>query len=397
MARNGSRLPRRGAAPQDRLAAARPVTSQETDTTTGEVVVFDDLDRRIIAELQTDGRASWTEIAQRCTTSVTTVARRAQHLLDDGTVRVAVVPDINSRGPADLFVLRIGCAVGAAMRVASELARRDDIRFLAIVTGSNDIVAELVAHKDDTLHSRLVKELPAIDGVQRCETDLLLHTYKVSHDWSREILDDRPPAGDTEPHRCDPTHFDDTDRALLAVLREGGRANFRTVAKEVGVDDSTIRRRFETLRARGCVQVVTLVPAPALGLESEILFWISVSPPALVQVAQQLATYQGVRYLGITLSGSQLMCEVILPSSHDVFQFTTEVLGKLEGIVGWTANMELLTIKRGFVTTPWAETILTAAGALTKNDSTSISGLRQVETTPASARPAQLHRDPAAR
>lgn len=317
---------------------------------------FDELDLRIVAELQADGRASWTDIAARCGTSVTTVARRAQHLIDDGTVRIAVVPDINSRGPADLFILRIGCTAGAAMRVARELAHRDDIRFVAVVTGSSDIVAELVAHKGDALHARLVDELPQIPGVERCETDLVLHAYKVSHDWSRQLFERGTTSPEAEPRRCDPRHFDDTDRSLIEVLRHDGRASFRTVAERTGINDSTVRRRFETLQEQGCVQVVTLVPAPALGMESEILFWIRVSPPLLDAVAHRLAAHRGARYVATTLGGSSLMCEVILSSSDDVFTFTTEILGRLEGVLGWTANLELLTLKRGFVATPWSET-----------------------------------------
>src|SRR5215469_11767397 len=96
---------------------------------------LDDLDRRIVAALQLDGRASWTDIAERCGTSVTTVARRGQQLLRDGTVRVAVVPDNNHAGAADLFFLRISCAPGTQTRVCAELAGRGDLRFLALMTG----------------------------------------------------------------------------------------------------------------------------------------------------------------------------------------------------------------------------------------------------------------------
>src|SRR5690242_3270432 len=104
---------------------------------------LDGLDRKIIAALQMDGRASWTAIAERCNTSVATVARRAQQLFTEGIVRVGVVPDINHAGPADLFILRIGCRPGRHADVAQTLAGRPDIRFLALVTGNADIVAEV--------------------------------------------------------------------------------------------------------------------------------------------------------------------------------------------------------------------------------------------------------------
>lgn len=315
---------------------------------------LDDLDRRIIVALQGDGRASWTAIAESCGTSVPTVARRAQQLLTDGTVRVGVMPDINHAGPADLFVVRIGCASGQQGRVAQELARREDIRFIALVTGQVDIIAELNTRKDESLHARLVDELMAIDGITRCETDLVLHTYKVAHDWSRQLLTGVDHVYTSEePHECDSSHFHDTDRAILAHLRDDGRASFRAVADALGVNESTVRRRFETLRTRGCISVVTLVPAAALGFEAEILLMITVTPARLDAVARSLATYRGVRYVAATLNGNALMCELILPTTRDVFGFVTTILGQLDGVLGWAAHLELVTFKRGFVETSW--------------------------------------------
>ena len=320
---------------------------------------LDELDRKIIAALQMDGRASWTAIADRCNTSVATVARRGQQLLADGIVRVGVAPDIHHAGPADLFILWIGCRPGRHAEVAEQLARRDDIRFLALVTGPADIVAELNVVRARSSQHRLVDEVLAIDGVERCETELLLHQYKVAHDWSRQLLTGEDHVYSVpEPPECTPANFDATDRAMLARLRDDGRASFRTVGASLGVNESTVRRRFETLLASGCISVVTLVPAAALGFESEILFMIRVTPARLDDAARELASYRGVRYVAATLGSGSLMCEVILPTTSDVFTFVTETLGRLDGVQGWTAGVELLTLKRGFIETPWSRSAL---------------------------------------
>lgn len=323
---------------------------------------LDGHDRRIVAALQDDGRASWTAIAELCDVSVPTVARRAQQLLADGVVRVGVAPsDINHAGPAEMFVLRISCAAGRQLHVAARLAARDDIRFLAIVTGPIDIIAELCTRKNDSLHARIIEELMTVDGVVRCETDLVLHVYKVSHDWSRQLLnDDARVVVPTPPHECAPDHFDETDHAILARLRDDGRAGFREIAEAVKVNESTVRRRLETLRSSGCVHVVTIVPAAALGFEAELQLAITVAPARLDAVASELTRYRGVRYLAATLNNSSLMCELILPTSQDVFAFLTTTLAKLDGVRGWAASMELITFKRGFIRTPWSRGLLGA-------------------------------------
>ena len=324
---------------------------------------LDELDRRIIVALQSDGRASWTEIAEMSGSSVATVARRGQQLLRDGIVRVAAIPDINHAGMADLYVLRITCEPGTQMSVCARLAENHDLRYLGLVTGRYDIMAELNLRREESLRVRIVEQILAINGVQRCDTDLTLHVYKVARDWSRQLLTREDlPAPVSEVHQCDPSHFDAVDRQIADLMREDGRASFRTVAAQVGLNESTVRRRFETLLHRGCLRLTTLVPAPALGFESEIFLDITVAPPSLEAVARTLSTYRGVRYVAALLSQNALMCELILPTTQDLFAFTTGTLGRLEGVQGWTASMELLVLRRGFVETPWWRRSIEAQG-----------------------------------
>ena len=114
-----------------------------------------------------------------------------------------------------------------------------------------------------------------------------------------------------------------------------------------------MRRRFERMIGDGCAAVFTIVPAPVLGLEAETLLWVSVEPSKLNEVAAALIRHPSVRYLGATLDGNSLLCEVIAESTRGLFEFTTATLAKLEGVVGWNASVELLSLKRGFVETPW--------------------------------------------
>ena len=91
----------------------------------------------------------------------------------------------------------------------------------------------------------------------------------------------------------------------------------------------------------------------ALGFEAEILLNVSVTPIPVDDVAHRLADYVGVRYLAATLDCS-LMCELILPSTSDVYAFLTQELGTIEGVLGWEAKPGAAHgPTRGFLETPW--------------------------------------------
>lgn len=319
---------------------------------------LDPLDRRIVAALQVNGRASWTDIAHLAGTSVTTVARRAQQLFAGGLVRVAAVPYPTGPSGADMVILRLRCEPGAHLTAGAHLAALPQARFVAIVTGAYDIVAEVAVPKRGAaggLRSLLDGELQHIPGVQRAVADLELHTYKATHGWSAQLLGDAASLSAPQPvHDCAPGHLDELDEKIVDVLRADGRASFQSVAATLGISESTARRRFEAAYRTGCVQVITLVPAAALGFEAEMFFWLSVDPARLEAVAHELAAVRGVRYVAATLGQESLMCEVILPTHQDVYRFTTKTLGGIEGVRAWTANVQILTLKRGFVPTPWS-------------------------------------------
>jgi DNA-binding Lrp family transcriptional regulator len=313
---------------------------------------LDELDRQIIVALQGDGRASWTSVAALCETSVPTVARRVQQLIADDLLKVAVLPNLGSTGPVETFFTRIGCRPGTQLEVAEKLVAREDVRWASLITGTYDIAIELVVNASATRYPQTFQELQQIDGVQRWYSDLLLHVYKVSHDWYRQLLsdDDGPPPAVS---LCSPDHLDKVDWAILHCLRDDGRASFQTIASALELNESTVRRRFERMITDGCAAVFTIVPSSLLGLEAETLLWVTVEPARLAEVAESLTRHRSVRYLGATLDGNALLCEVIADSTRGLFEFTTETLAKLAGVVGWSASVELLTLKRGFVETPW--------------------------------------------
>lgn len=326
--------------------------------------VIDDLtelDRRIIVALQQNGRASWTSIAEIIGSSVATVTRRGQQLIADGVVKITVLPTPSSFGQVDMFVVRINCAPGTQLEVARALVSRPDVRFLSLVTGKHDIVAEIMVRGGASHYPDLISPLQSIDGIERWRSDLLLHVYKVGHDWSRQLLTERLASEPDEapastPAECAPDHFDDVDWQILAALKQDGRTTFKAIGAELGMNESSVRRRFERMRQNRCVDVITLVPAAALGMGAETLIIVKVRPGYLDGVVDGLVPHSSVRYLAATLDQNSLFCEVIAGSNEELYRFITETLSHLEGVEGWEASMELLNPKRGFVETPWWRT-----------------------------------------
>lgn len=275
------------------------------------------------------------------------------------------MPTYHGQSAGQLKDIRIVCSPGTQLQVAATLVDLPDLRFLALTTGRFDLIGELAYPADIGEQVHIIQKIQQVPGVQHCITNPHIHTYKSSQRWLRQTLGHHIPDEPPEPPTCDKSHVDNTDRRIADAMRSDARLSIRALAEHLGMNESTVGRRFEAMLEHGCLQIITLVSATAVGYEAEILLDVAVKPPQIDEVAEQLARHDGVRYIAASLSSPTLFCEIILPSADMVHTFLSEHLASMPGVRTWEAASELLTFKRGFIETPWWRQTL--AGQVTKN------------------------------
>ncbi|MGW3473659.1 Lrp/AsnC family transcriptional regulator, partial [Saccharopolyspora sp. NPDC000995] len=73
-----------------------------------------ELDRRIVAALQLNGRAPWGAVAKHVGASESTVLRRAEKLTESGRLRIIGVVDVLRCGLGVPVLTRLRCRPGSA-------------------------------------------------------------------------------------------------------------------------------------------------------------------------------------------------------------------------------------------------------------------------------------------
>ena len=136
----------------------------------------DDLDRRIIAHLRTDGRASLTKLSDALGVARGTVQNRLDRLIDTGTllgftVRVREDYDVNPIRA----VRRVEVVGNSTTQDVRKLRGLTEISALHTTNGNWDLVADIRAASLADF-DRLLREVRMIDGIANSETSLLLST-----------------------------------------------------------------------------------------------------------------------------------------------------------------------------------------------------------------------------
>ncbi len=96
---------------------------------------MDELDRKIIALLQLDGRASNAKIAREVGVSEGTVRRRLRRLVKEDVVKVIAVPNLEKLGYATTALIGISTGPGKSDAVADAISAMEEAHYVAITTG----------------------------------------------------------------------------------------------------------------------------------------------------------------------------------------------------------------------------------------------------------------------
>ena len=144
--------------------------------------MIDKLDRKLIEELQKDGRESYTELAMKLGVTEGTVRKRVKNLVDKSIIKIVAVPNMSELGYNLMSIIGMQVKMVDLRKVADALAKKANVCHLAFVAGRYDVMALVVARSHKELSDFIEKEISTIPSVLRTETFVNLDVIKGA--WS---------------------------------------------------------------------------------------------------------------------------------------------------------------------------------------------------------------------
>jgi len=148
---------------------------------------LDEVDRRIVAVLQEDGRTSNREIARKLNVSEATVRNRISRLLDEDLINIVAVPTPRAVGMTLSAIIGISISLPKIEQVMGDLMTRNEVRYIGISTGRYDVIIESFFRDQDHLFEFITRDLGHLDGVTQVETSIILKVPKFSYEWEVPI------------------------------------------------------------------------------------------------------------------------------------------------------------------------------------------------------------------
>src|SRR5664279_3042150 len=143
---------------------------------------LDAVSKKIIEQLQEDGRRPYAAIGAAVGLSEAAVRQRVQRLVRAGVVQIVAVTD-----PLRVGFTRqamIGIRVdGPLDPVLQTLRDLDEVAYLVITAGSFDVLAEVICEDDQHLLYLLNEHIRPIEGVRSTETFVYLELSNQPYTW----------------------------------------------------------------------------------------------------------------------------------------------------------------------------------------------------------------------
>lgn len=143
---------------------------------------LDGIAKKIIEELQADGRSSYASIGKSVGLSEAAVRNRVQKLSESGLLQIVAVTDPLKLGFSRQALIGIRCT-GDTQALANQLAKSAEIDYVVLTAGSFDILIEVVCEDDDHLLKILNEKVRTHPEVTATETLVYLKLVKQQYNW----------------------------------------------------------------------------------------------------------------------------------------------------------------------------------------------------------------------
>jgi len=139
--------------------------------------------------------------------------------------------------------------------------------------------------------------------------------------------------------------LDDTDQAIIALLRRDGRMPFRAMARELDIAENTVRARVRRMEESDTMRVVAVTDSEAAGFGMLLAIGVQVEGRSPEQVARELAAIPQVFSVNVVVGSQDIEILVVARDRSDLSELITDKLGALEGVRRLTPALALDVLK----------------------------------------------------
>lgn len=173
--------------------------------------------------------------------------------------------------------------------------------------------------------------------------------------------------------------IDNTDIKIINLLMEDGRMPASEMARRIGaISERVIRYRIERIVKEGYIQISAIINPKSLGFLVTADVFLEVESGAILEVAKKAVEFDCVSYVACSIGERDISIQVVGRDTTEVYQFVTNVIGKIPGVRKTTTSIVPLVLKDVYQWRIPGKTCESPKSELTIKDEEIVNGHKQI-------------------
>ena len=139
--------------------------------------------------------------------------------------------------------------------------------------------------------------------------------------------------------------LDDTDQAIIQLLREDGRMAYRAIARELDIAENTVRARVRRMEESNTMRVVAVTDTEAAGYGMLLAIGVQVEGRSPEVVAREMAAIPEVFSVNVVVGAQDIEILVVSRDQAALNELITDKLGAIPGVRRLTPALALDVLK----------------------------------------------------
>jgi Lrp/AsnC family transcriptional regulator for asnA, asnC and gidA len=289
--------------------------------------MLDATDIEIIKSLAKDGRRSSRELALQLGLHPSTVQRRIDRLVSEGTLRILPVVDPAIVGINWVVFFTLSVSPCKVAPLLERLTTMPHLPFVSTTMGRYNVACMALFYSDADFEEFLSRTLTSVNGFREVECFVCQRITKGKHIYS---------LGDDHSF----------DGRLISLLYKDARQSIKSLAAQLGSQPSSVRRRLLQLNRAGKLRVTAVVDINRVGPRPIAIAGLRVINSKSGEIQQRLADLPVTRFVAATTGHYDILVVSLFNSFRELNGFIKDDLARIDGVLT-SETMLCLDIAKG--------------------------------------------------
>lgn len=285
-------------------------------------MITTEINKKIIIELQKNGRISYAKLAKIVGVNVSTAKKRLDQLLSTNTIMVRAAFNPITSGYAAKALIALNVELTKISSVSAALVDNFNVNLVVTTFGPFEILMLASYQSWDTLHDFIKSELSIIEGVHKVSSFFISKIIK-------SVLSREHDQGDNTKNM----ELDQIDFDLISELAKDGRSKCTYLSEKLGIRTSMVSRRISSLIKNNVISIRAMPNPSILGYLADAYIFFHVEARAVDEICAKLHSHEEVYFIATLVNEYNILIGVNFPTPDLLNSFILNEIAPLDGLL----------------------------------------------------------------